>query len=98
VWERVLKTKGDKKEELDMESNAEVKVGFGQLISEEIMQEIDKEGIPKHQVMQLLSDMEMVDENGENIWHEDEEFECSVGSFGMMDILESLPKDLISSI
>jgi hypothetical protein len=65
------------------------------VLLDEIMENIEGEGIAKIEVWQLLRDMEMVDKNGNNIWEREELVGHQESKVCMNDILEVLPMDLL---
>jgi hypothetical protein len=56
------------------------------------------EGGFNQMIMKHLNEMEVIDENGENIWEENEETESKIEGMSMMGVMESLPKDLLPSV
>jgi hypothetical protein len=71
-----------------------VEKGIG-LVPTQVVREINEEGISDKLIMTLLQDMEMVDENGENIWEEGEEVGKVEKGLEVMEIMESLPHDIL---
>jgi hypothetical protein len=68
------------------------------LISKEVMGELAEEGISEIQVMKLLEEMEMADENGENIWDEDNDTDVEIQRMDGRDTLKNLPQELMPSV
>jgi hypothetical protein len=65
------------------------------LMREKVMHVLESEGICNLQVINLLREMEMVDENGKDIWEENED--DGVDSLNIMDVMDSLPTEILPS-
>jgi hypothetical protein len=65
--------------------------------SEDILKEIEEEGISKTEVLQLLRDMEMMKENGEMGWDSEDEPRQQGQDISMKNVLEVLSMEIMTS-
>jgi hypothetical protein len=77
--------------------NTKVIVFMRDEFSEDILKEIEEEGISKTEVLQLLRDMEMTEENGEMGWDNEDETRQQGQDTSMKNVLEVLSTEIMPS-
>jgi hypothetical protein len=83
-------TRCDVEKEVNMEVQKE-------MLPRDIIAEMADKGMPVLQVMKLLSEMELIDENGENMWEENLEEKQDGEEMFDTDIMVSLPMEILPS-
>jgi hypothetical protein len=63
-------------------------------IPDSLLEEMEKEGVSREQVTQLLSKIEMLDESGVSMWEEEMEANSEEGEV-WRDFMEVLPSDIM---
>jgi hypothetical protein len=83
-------TRCDVEKEVNMEVQKE-------MLPRDIIAEMADKGMPMLHVMKLLSEMELIDENGENMWEENLEEKQDGEEMFDTDIMVSLPMEILPS-